>query len=70
MRIRRCAPKRALRLGVILTVCPTGPFDALVVTPEDLHVDTPPFTNVHLRTTLGEYVTTSLALVIEKSAKP
>jgi hypothetical protein len=35
-------------------------------TPEDLHVDTPPYTNVHLRTTLGEYVTTSLALVVEK----
>jgi hypothetical protein len=37
-------------------------------TPEDLHVDTPPFTNIHLRTTLGEFVTTSLALVIEKGA--
>jgi SAM-dependent methyltransferase len=37
-------------------------------TPEDLHVDTPPYTNTHLRTTLGEYVTTSLALIIEKSA--
>jgi hypothetical protein len=35
-------------------------------TPDDLHVDTPPYTNVHLRTMLGEYVTTSLALVIEK----
>jgi hypothetical protein len=35
-------------------------------TPEDVHVDTPPYTNVHLRTTLGEYVTTSLALVMEK----
>jgi hypothetical protein len=35
-------------------------------TPEDLHVDTPPFTDVHLRTTLGDYVTTSLALIIEK----
>jgi len=38
-------------------------------TPEDLHVDTPPYTNVHLRTTLGEYVTTSLALVIEKDGE-
>jgi len=37
-------------------------------TPEDLHVDTPPYTNVHLRTTLGEYVTTSLALIIEKGS--
>jgi Methyltransferase domain len=35
-------------------------------TPEDLHVDTPPYSDVHLRTTLGQYVTTSLALVIEK----
>jgi hypothetical protein len=35
-------------------------------TPEDVHVDLPPYTNVHLRTMLGEYVTTSLALVIEK----
>jgi hypothetical protein len=35
-------------------------------TPEDVHVDTPPYTNVHLRTTLGEYVTTSLALIVEK----
>jgi hypothetical protein len=39
-------------------------------TPEDLHVDTPPFTDVHLRTTLGEYVTTSLALIIEKGTRP
>jgi hypothetical protein len=39
-------------------------------TPEDLHVDTAPFTNVHLRTSLGEYVTTSLALVIEKGSEP
>jgi hypothetical protein len=37
-------------------------------TPEDLHVDLPPYTNVHLRTTLGDYVTTSLALVIEKGS--
>ena len=36
-------------------------------TPEDLHVDTPPYTGVHLRTTLGRFVTTSLALVIEKA---
>jgi hypothetical protein len=39
-------------------------------TPEDLHVDTPPYTNVHLRTTLGQYVTTSLALVIQKDSRP
>jgi hypothetical protein len=39
-------------------------------TPEDLHVDTPPYTDIHLRTTLGDYVTTSLALVIEKSRTP
>ncbi len=35
-------------------------------TPEDLHVDVPPYTDVHLRTQLGGYVTTSLALVITK----
>jgi hypothetical protein len=38
-------------------------------TPEDLHVDTPPYTNTHLRTTLGEYVTTSLALIIQKGVR-
>jgi hypothetical protein len=37
-------------------------------TPEDVHVDTPPYTNTHLRTTLGGYVTTSVALIIEKGA--
>ncbi|MGH9086836.1 MAG: class I SAM-dependent methyltransferase [Acidimicrobiales bacterium] len=37
-------------------------------TPEDHHVDVPPFSNVHLRTVLGEHVTTSVGLVIEKSA--
>jgi len=36
--------------------------------PEDLHVDVPPFSDVHLRTTLGEYVTTSVALVVTKPA--
>jgi len=35
-------------------------------TPPDVHVDVPPFTETHLRTTLGEFVTTSIALVIEK----
>ncbi len=39
-------------------------------TPEDVHVDAPPFSNVHLRTTLGSFVTTSIALVVTKSAKP
>ena len=34
--------------------------------PEDLHVDVPPYTDVHLRTRLGAYETTSLALVITK----
>jgi SAM-dependent methyltransferase len=34
--------------------------------PEDLHVDVPPYSDVHLRTRLGGYVTTSLALVITK----
>jgi hypothetical protein len=36
--------------------------------PEDLHVDVPPYTDVHLRTQLGEYVTTSVALIITKGA--
>lgn len=35
-------------------------------TPEDQHVDVPPFSDTHLRTTLGEFVTTSVALIIEK----
>lgn len=35
-------------------------------TPQDQHVDVPPFTDVHLRTELGAFVTTSLALVIER----
>jgi len=35
-------------------------------TPADLHVDVAPFTDTHLRTRLGDYVTTSLALVIER----
>jgi hypothetical protein len=34
--------------------------------PEDLHVDVPPYTDVHLRTQLGEYVTTSVALIVTK----
>jgi hypothetical protein len=36
--------------------------------PEDLHVDVPPYSDVHLRTRLGEFVTTSLGLVITKGA--
>ncbi|MDA8356787.1 MAG: class I SAM-dependent methyltransferase [Actinomycetota bacterium] len=36
--------------------------------PEDRHVDVPPFTNTHLRTTLGQFVTTSVALVVERPA--
>jgi SAM-dependent methyltransferase len=35
-------------------------------TPEDLHVDVPPYSDVHLRTELAGHVTTSLALVITK----
>ena len=34
--------------------------------PEDLHVDVPPYSDVHLRTELAGYVTTSLALVVTK----
>jgi hypothetical protein len=37
-------------------------------TPEDLHVDVAPYTDVHLRTRLGEFETTSLALVITKGS--
>lgn len=37
-------------------------------TPEDLHVDAPPYSNIHLRTMLGEYVTTSIALVVQKGS--
>jgi hypothetical protein len=35
-------------------------------TPADRHIDLPPFSDTHLRTMLGEYVTTSIALIIEK----
>jgi len=38
----------------------------LGTTPDDLHVDVPPYTDVHLRTQLGEYVTTSVALIVSK----
>jgi hypothetical protein len=40
----------------------------LGTTPEDLHIDVPPFSDVHLRTALSGYVTTSLALVATKGA--
>ncbi|HEX4434916.1 MAG TPA: hypothetical protein VH012_08795 [Acidimicrobiales bacterium] len=35
-------------------------------TPDDEHVDVPPYTDVHLRTELAGYVTTSLALIVTK----
>ncbi len=38
--------------------------------PADGHVDVPPFSDTHLRTTLGEFVTTSVGLVIEKPVRP
>ena len=38
--------------------------------PDDLHVDVPPYSDVHLRTRLGAYVTTSLALVVTKGTMP
>jgi hypothetical protein len=38
--------------------------------PADGHVDVPPFSDTHLRTTLGEFVTTSVGLVIEKPTQP
>jgi hypothetical protein len=34
--------------------------------PEDVHVDVPPYSDVHLRTELAGYVTTSLALIVTK----
>ncbi len=39
-------------------------------TPDDVHVDVPPYTDVHLRTQLAGYVTTSLALIVTKDAAP
>lgn len=39
-------------------------------TPADRHVDAPPFSDIHLRTTLGEFVTTSVGLIIEKPEGP
>ena len=39
-------------------------------TPEDVHVDVPPYTDVHLRTELAGYVTTSLALIVTKGDAP
>ena len=38
----------------------------LGTTPDDEHVDVPPYTDVHLRTELAGYVTTSLALIVTK----
>jgi len=38
--------------------------------PEDVHVDVPPYTDVHLRTELAGYVTTSLALIVTKGDRP
>ena len=40
------------------------------IAPADGHVDVPPFSDTHLRTTLGEFVTTSVGLVIEKPTQP
>jgi hypothetical protein len=37
-------------------------------TPDDVHVDVPPYTDVHLRTELAGYVTTSLALIVTKGS--
>ena len=34
--------------------------------PEDRHVDVPPFSDTHLRTTLGQFTTTSVGLIIER----
>jgi len=35
-------------------------------TPEDRHIDVPPLSDTHLRTMLGAFVTTSVALIITK----
>ncbi len=40
----------------------------LGATPDDEHVDVPPYTDVHLRTELAGYVTTSLALIVTKAS--
>jgi hypothetical protein len=37
-------------------------------TPDDVHIDVPPYTDVHLRTELAGYVTTSLALIVTKGS--
>jgi len=34
----------------------------------DQHVDAPPFSDTHLRTVLGEFVTTSVGLIVENAA--
>ena len=38
----------------------------LGTTPDDVHIDVAPYSDVHLRTQLGEYVTTSVALIVTK----
>ena len=40
----------------------------LGASPEDEHVDVPPYSDVHLRTELAGYVTTSLALIVTKGS--
>lgn len=52
---------RLRRLGYLIEVDLTDG-DA----PADRHVDVPPFSDTHLRTVLGEHVTTSVGLVIGK----
>lgn len=54
---------RLRRLGYVIE-CDLTEGDA----PEDVHVDMPPFSDTHLRTRLGEFVTTSVGLVIGKPA--
>ncbi len=53
--------RRLRRLGHRIVV-DLRPGDA----PEDRHVDVPPFSDTHLRTALGEFVTTSLGLIVER----
>lgn len=52
---------RLTRLGHVIDVDYTEG-----TTPDDLHVDVPPYSDVHLRTKLGSFVTTSLALIVTK----
>jgi hypothetical protein len=55
---------RLRKLGYVIE-CDLTEGDA----PADQHVDVPPFSDTHLRTVLGDYVTTSVGLVIGKPSR-